>query len=278
MSYTYLQEQGEESSADCYADIPAYVLSRLNLTAGESYSNASGTECSQDSLFGMTCEPLTVSLGGGRSISCVADSHARTLALPEVEQALTVSEVDCGPKWPGSLARFDPHTASWKTRQHLLAGGLAEFSETWPAWGSMRDGELLVVATPAQFIGETEFGFLPTPTATDHKSECMSHKLACKREEMGISAARITEAFHRRRMPTPNAVQGHCNGRLDEWGDKDNPFRGMDIGRLPLNPCFVEQMMNWPIGWTDLQPLATDKFRQWLASHGKHSSERPPHD
>ncbi len=25
--------------------------------------------------------------------------------------------------------------------------------------------------------------------------------------------------------------------------------------------------MGWPIGWTALEPLATDRFRQWLAAH-----------
>ena len=36
-----------------------------------------------------------------------------------------------------------------------------------------------------------------------------------------------------------------------------------------LNPTWVEWLMGWPLGWTDLKPLATDKFPQWLRSHGK---------
>lgn len=35
-----------------------------------------------------------------------------------------------------------------------------------------------------------------------------------------------------------------------------------------LNPDWVEWLMGWPIGWTDLEPLAMDKFRQWLEQHG----------
>ena len=35
-----------------------------------------------------------------------------------------------------------------------------------------------------------------------------------------------------------------------------------------LNPTWVEWIMGWPIGWTDLEPLATDRFRQWLEQHG----------
>jgi len=35
-----------------------------------------------------------------------------------------------------------------------------------------------------------------------------------------------------------------------------------------LNPGWVEWLMGWPIGWTDLKPLATDRFRKWLELHG----------
>lgn len=34
-----------------------------------------------------------------------------------------------------------------------------------------------------------------------------------------------------------------------------------------LNPAWVEWLMGWPIGWTDLKPLATDKFRLWRQLH-----------
>ena len=36
-----------------------------------------------------------------------------------------------------------------------------------------------------------------------------------------------------------------------------------------LNPTWVEWLMGWPLGWTDLKPLETDKFQAWLHSHGK---------
>ena len=37
-----------------------------------------------------------------------------------------------------------------------------------------------------------------------------------------------------------------------------------------LNPMWVEWLMGWPIGWTDLKPLAMDKFQEWLKLHGKY--------
>jgi hypothetical protein len=35
-----------------------------------------------------------------------------------------------------------------------------------------------------------------------------------------------------------------------------------------LNPTWIEWLMGWPIGWTDLGALETDRFQQWRHSHG----------
>jgi DNA (cytosine-5)-methyltransferase 1 len=44
---------------------------------------------------------------------------------------------------------------------------------------------------------------------------------------------------------------------------KDQPSGGA------LNPTWVEWLMGWPLGWTDCAASATDRFRQWLLSHGR---------
>ena len=46
---------------------------------------------------------------------------------------------------------------------------------------------------------------------------------------------------------------------------------GLQVGEGfgPLNPTWVEWLMGWPLGWTDLHASATDRFRQWCDSHGK---------
>ena len=35
-----------------------------------------------------------------------------------------------------------------------------------------------------------------------------------------------------------------------------------------LSPMWVEWLMGWPLGWTDLRASAMDRFRQWRDSHG----------
>ena len=76
-----------------------------------------------------------------------------------------------------------------------------------------------------------------------------------------------------RLWPTPTSGNSHSGGRLDEWGGS----RSREAMRAlvtpeeqtgPLSPAFPEWLMGWPIGWTDLKPLETAKFREWLQQHG----------
>lgn len=76
-----------------------------------------------------------------------------------------------------------------------------------------------------------------------------------KRTEMS-RGVRLEEFMLRQRLPTPSAGNLNSAGRLDEWGGK-NPFRGTDIGRLHLNPSFVEEIMGFTVGYTALEPLET---------------------
>lgn len=64
-------------------------------------------------------------------------------------------------------------------------------------------------------------------------------------------------------LPTPVASDtGHRKTRYAQGGSALSLVVG---GKL--NPEFTEWMMGWPVGWTDLKPLETDKFQQWLQAH-----------
>lgn len=38
-------------------------------------------------------------------------------------------------------------------------------------------------------------------------------------------------------------------------------------------PMHMEAMLGWPIGWSALTPLETDRFLQWRDSHGASSGQ-----
>jgi hypothetical protein len=163
MSYTYLQGPGAESSAECFSDIEPFVRSKLNLTAEKSCCNGSVTESCPGSRSGTTSGHLTVSLGGESSMSSAAGSRARTSAWPEKAQESTANDRACGAKWHESLAKYDPVSRSWKTRQLSFIEDSGECLATFPQWGTTRDGELFLLPTPAPRTCGKESGFWPTP-------------------------------------------------------------------------------------------------------------------
>ena len=73
-----------------------------------------------------------------------------------------------------------------------------------------------------------------------------------------------------KRIPTASANDWKGSARGGQRrGQLTDPDMGVIEAGGQLNPDWVEWLMGWPIGWTDLKPLATDKFQQWLDSHGK---------
>jgi len=50
-----------------------------------------------------------------------------------------------------------------------------------------------------------------------------------------------------------------------ETGGRENP----NLSPAQLNATWVEWLMGWPLGWTDLKPLATDKSHCVQQPHGE---------
>jgi hypothetical protein len=170
MSYTYLLEQGEESSAASFADIPQFALSRLNLTHEKSCCRDNEMESCPSSQFGMMCEPLMENRGEERLMSSAEGSHAKTSALLETERDSMEIGVDCGEKWPELLAKFDQDSFLWRTAQLLLFEDWGESLEIWPLWGMTRGGAAWALTCLEPNITAPDSGWLPTPTCADAKN------------------------------------------------------------------------------------------------------------
>src|ERR1019366_9845411 len=127
MSYTYLLESGEVSSAECFSDIPQYVLSKLNLIAGKFYCNGRWMASCPPSRSGTILKHSTGSLGVGlQSVSAEA-SHARTYPWPVVPERVSKEKrADYGKKCFGWFAKFIQDTSSWKIAQQSLFVALPE--------------------------------------------------------------------------------------------------------------------------------------------------------
>jgi len=232
------------------------------------------TVFSRLSRFGMTFKPLTEDLGQELLTSYLADFHARTLAQQEKAQELMENEAECGEKWLASFVKYDLDSSSWKTHQCSLLGDLDEFLETWPQWGLMRNGECWEQRTLAQTIRGTEFGLLekwPTPKAIDgivrHSQKMMEKKF------YGKGDVDLTIAVKMNKWPTPR-TKGMCGG-TGAW-EKLKANTTIEEARLmgagnggQLNPTWVEWLMGWPLGWTDLKRLEMDKYHCAPQQHGE---------
>ena len=192
------------------------------------------TAFSRLSRFGMTFAPLTDDHGADALTWFLEDFPAKTSAQPERAQELTEPEAVSGKKWRGLLVKSDQDMFSSKTVLCSEQEDSALFSKTLPKWGMMRDGECWELPMPDLPNIGTEFGSWHTPQANEDAAGTPAGKM----QKMLGNDPRI-------RGTTP-----------EEWA------------RGTLNPVWVEWLMGWPLGWTDLKPLATDKFQQWLHLHG----------
>ena len=217
MSYTYLQEQGGESSAASFLDIPASALSNGTHTRGASYSLDSGTGHYRDSLSGMTFRRSMDCRGAVASMSCAAVSRVRTYPQRARAQGLTAKGRECGDTWPASLARYDRDSRLWRTAQCSLLGGLESFSETWPRWGMMRNGVCWELPTPGRHTDASESGsLLPTPLASNTKAV---HLRSGGRPAMSyIPTPRATD-YKGGRTPTDCTARRvkNAEANLSEW-------------------------------------------------------------
>ena len=161
MSWLFSQALVEEYLGESCLDGEPSVQSNGNHTQQAYCSPDKMTEYSRLSRFGMMFKPLTETLGVELLMLYRAAFHAKTSLPQEKEQALTESEVECGKKWQGSFAKYDPNLSLWKTAQCSLIEDLTEFLQTWPTWGSMRNGECWERQTLGLNTIEKEYGLLP---------------------------------------------------------------------------------------------------------------------
>lgn len=193
------------------------------------------------------------------------DSHANRSVRLDINVAHETSEI-CGPLPLASLKQSSQSGACWRTSQDCLVGmDTSEQSlKTWPRRGSMRNGTAFQRKALEPRIKEIGYGYLPLNPLEPH-----TDPLVAQAQEV-VAGQRL--------IPTPRAS--------DPKGCRDpkaaaGAFIRIGAGSLQetiavihpggrLNPPWVEWLMGWPLGATDLKPLETDKYQEWLRKHGKH--------
>lgn len=187
-----------------------------------------------------------------RSISSVGDSPAKTSAMPDNAPESPESDPDYGQSLPDSFANYDPDMCLWKTYQLCLFEDYQLFLETWPRSGMMRNGSAYRRRPLVPRIGAIESSLWPTPVADGDRTK----NYAQGGRSLGATV---------RMYPTPTVPNG---GRSPKGGmsltgmTPEGKKRQVDLAHFvrqsdgisgQLNPAWVEWLMGFPLGWTDLE-------------------------
>ena len=154
-------------------------------------------------------------------------SLASRTALQESARHLVMSVI-CGLKCGELLAILDPNGLWLKTYQGYLQarmdGSFEEFSGILPRWGIVSDGELQALPELEPYTNESEWRLLPTPTASDHKGGCL-------RKNSKKQMSNLKEHIY--------------------------IFCNQQTKTIYLHPQFLEGLMGFPTGWTELSASET---------------------
>jgi len=274
----------QELEADCLAagcwDGGRFVPSKWMSILEASSSSGSRAETSIHSRSGMMSRPSTGSRGGDTSISSPADFHVRTFLSPERVAALVVPDPGSGRKWRELLGRYSPDTCTLRTARCLLEEDLMKSSRTLPRWGMMLSGELWELFAPKRCTPVKGSGYWRTPDAGAGGGISEEKARTLKRDSgHDVQVRLMDQVAHphlRPKYPTPTRSAANQSYRteytggglrLDEFVIAKYPtptataYNGWSPGRL--NPDWVEWLMGWPVGWTDVERDTVDTSWDW---------------
>lgn len=303
MSWLFSQALEAAFSADTCLDGEPSAQLNVMPTAHPFWHRDKTMEPCRFSRSGLTSRLLTEDHGEALLTWFRVDFLAKTSAPQDQAPASRVPDQDSGGRWRGSFARYDHDACSWKTAQCSLLEDSDGYSETWPKWGSMRNGVAYPLPTRAHRTGVTGSGLWPTPNAWEargggqhpDKRKQGRHQVNLRDAVMmwttptvcgnynkpghGKSGTGLATAAAKWPTPTASACKGSSPGALKRKNGRSRDNDRLDHAVMSreggqLNPEWVEWLMGWPIGWTALKPLGMDRFREWQRQHSSVSHDQ----
>jgi len=258
-------------------------------TASRLSSSESKKETSTTPRSGETCESSTESRGVESWILLLRASRVNHSQSPASKPEPMTPET-CGPTLGASFTKYDPDTSSWRTSQLcFLTDTSAPFSETWPRAGTISGGTAYQQAPLVPITRGTGCGLLPTPSAqepgfnpktrnpVDRNGKTPTHpaqrwydpktgRLMQKGLVQVVQMWPTPDAGMGDRGWTTNTKKTRPSGHKKQKTINDAVATHQSGGSL--SPLWVEWLMGYPLGWTDLKDLETQSFQLWLQKHG----------
>ena len=220
----------------------------------------------------MTCQPST---------SSAEDSPASPSVSPGRNSAPPTSD-GSGPTSPAPFAYYDPDTRSWKTSQASLFTEWETYSGPWPRSGTLRSGAAYPQPPWVRLISAGASSYWPTPTARlgdERGPQAKRYWDPRRSNDLDDAVAVMVKGIERGLWPTPTQADGtggpgtagrdggvNLRTAVTLWPTspvEGNRNRASYPGKSgdglqtavggSLNPDWVEWLMGFPIGWTDLE-------------------------
>ena len=212
-----------------------------------------------------------------KSRSYRQDSRASRTALQEKVTAI-VTAVTCGEKLQEYSEKLDLLGSSAKILPVYLQGKISDssdgYSMTLPRWGIASGGEFGELVTSERRTKEigcssSQTETFPTPLSSDairmRYSEESLRKVGMRRTHGEYKKAGCNLSEYVAVFPTPQATSWGCSGARAKLKDleahgviTETERKGMQAGNGgKLNPTWVEWLMGFPLGWTDLDASET---------------------
>jgi hypothetical protein len=196
-----------------------------------------------------------------------ADTPANHLAKQATDKAQTTPDTyGLGLETP--LANYDPDTQSWKMYGDTYLWGDSPLLENLPVSGITQSGDLYQQQAWELRTYENELSLWPTPTAVTRPMEgnvriyrsMIEAGIMTEAEANAILGKPVTDPQGKLpRWPTPVASDAWTDG-LKSSQQKDGSRHSLNLPSAvggKLNPTWVEWLMGFPTGWTDLEDSET---------------------
>lgn len=238
MSWLFSRVLVAEYSGDTCSDGELSVQSSEIHMPQAYWSHDKTMEYSRLSRSGMTFARLTANHGKALLKSYRAAFRAKTSVLTAKATVSKASGQGYGRRCKEFAEKWGPERSSWRILPCLFPEDSPPFSGIWPTWGTIRNGVAYPQTTWEPRTEEKGSGLWHTPVASDSK---------------GTSAGcNFSQRSHQFKVLS--------QGRFDD-------------GSIYPNPTAYEALMGWPLGWTALDALETDRFQEWQLQHSECSQE-----
>ena len=192
-------------------------------------------------LSGTTSAPLTP-LDGGVALTLFMEAIPVNLLVLRESAMENLIRATYGPLFDESLESCAQRIASSRTLPGTSLSDLMLSPEAWKRWVTGLRQDSLRRRKSALRIGDNACSFLPSPRANKWGPPDSHGKIPLCWQQ------------------TPRTGSHGVPGVSSRHGGQPKGVR--------INPSHWEWIMGFPIGWTDLSPLATLSYQTWCRSRG----------